>query len=51
VVLSVHDTALLTQTAFVRAADQRLENWQLIELLKKLKPKTPKPRWSCKSCA
>lgn len=40
VVLSVHDTALLT--AFVRAADQRLENWQLIELLKKTETQDPK---------
>ena len=40
VVLSVHDTALLT--AFVRAADQRLENWQLIELLKKTDTQDPK---------
>jgi len=40
VVLSVHDTTLLT--AFVRAPDQRLENWQLIELLKKTETQDPK---------
>lgn len=40
VVLSVHDTALLT--AFLRAVDHRLENWQLIELLKKTETQDPK---------
>jgi DNA-binding response OmpR family regulator len=40
VVLSTHDVAMLV--AFVRASEQRLENWQLIELLKKSDAQDPK---------
>lgn len=38
--LSTHESALLA--AFARAADQRLESWQLIELLKKEEAQDPK---------
>lgn len=40
VVLGTQDVAMLV--AFTRASDQRLENWQLIELLKKSDAQDPK---------
>ena len=40
VALSTHDVAMLV--AFSRASEQRLENWQLIELLKKADAQDPK---------
>jgi len=40
VVLSTHDVAMLV--AFARASEQRLENWQLIDLLKKSDAQDPK---------
>lgn len=40
VVLGIQDVAMLV--AFMRASEQRLENWQLIELLKKSDAQDPK---------